>query len=355
MMEIVDCHGPPSKRGIAHGETLRSDISDALARWEQATMAALKERAPHSFVDYCETFLNETDLIDRARNDTPNLYQELAGIAEGSDQPFALIAAYNLMDEQWWYDTRGTAPPPGCSLIALHHVKGFALMQNMDLPEHMDGAQVVLRLSGPDIPQTLVLSAAGLIGLTGANIAGVAVGVNTLLMLRHSIAGLPVAFALRNALAAENRAEAVDRLVTAQHASGQHYAIVSRSGISAVECSAAVNDILPVDQASVYLHTNHPFINQDFDDLAVARLENAGFNRSSHRRFDWLTKHQGQLSNLEDAKARFDDANAPICMRAHTHGGSATFATVLYEMTDTLRIKMRMARAGDYPWQVVDF
>ena len=62
----------------------------------------------------------------------------------------------------------------------------------------MDGGQTVVRVTSEDGPRTAVLTAAGMIGLTGANSAGLGVCVNALSMLRHSpdrrmVLGVPVA------------------------------------------------------------------------------------------------------------------------------------------------------------------
>ena len=56
----------------------------------------------------------------------------------------------------------------------------------MDLPEVMDGGQTILRSTAPDGGETVVLTAAGMIGLTGCNSDGLGVCVNTLSMLNHS-------------------------------------------------------------------------------------------------------------------------------------------------------------------------
>ena len=354
-MRIVDCTGAPRARGRAHGETLRRMIADALDRWAEATLRGLPERAEGGIDAYCARFLGETGLLETARRITPDLHDEMAGIAEGAGQPPDRIAAYNLMDEQWWFDARRDAPPPGCSLIALPVPGGHLLAQNMDLPGHMDGSQVALRLAGPDMPETVVLSAAGLIGLTGANAAGIAIGVNTLLMLGHDRGGLPVAFALRHALAARSGEAARARLSGARHASGQHYAIVTRGGIASLECSAGGSAGLAPSPAGRLVHTNHPLASTDIDAEAEARLDKAGFNRSSHRRLDWLAERQAGLAGAEEVQALFDDAEAPLCLRAASHGGSSTFASVLYEMTASPRIRMRSGRPGGAGWREIGF
>ncbi|MEY8840784.1 C45 family autoproteolytic acyltransferase/hydrolase [Cribrihabitans sp. XS_ASV171] len=349
MMRVIDCFGPPAARGHAHGETLRAEIAEALDRWQAATTAAL---GLSDFDAYCDRFLENTGCLGQAARAVPDLLAELSAIAQGAAQPFARIAAYNLMDEQWWYDSAETAPP-GCSLVAIPTDTGHVLAQNMDLPGHMSGSQVALRLGGPDMPQVLALSSAGLIGLLGLNESGLGIGVNTLLMLNHDRGGLPVAFAVRHALAATSREEAAHRLREANHASGQHYALVTRDGFTSLECSAG--GCAPFETAAPLLHTNHPLASRDIDANAQTRLEAAGFNASSHRRLDWLRDHAADLNDADRVQALFDDADAPLCMRAQVNGGSATFASVVIELTDAPAIRMRQGIAGGAEWQEIPF
>lgn len=352
-MQIVDCIGTPKTRGHTHGETLRSLIADALDRWEAATVKALGPRAPADFSDYYDGFLSDTRCLQQAKETTPDLFSELQTIAEGADQPFNRIAAYNLMDEQWWYDSMTDRPPPGCSLVASPSPGGTILAQNMDLPGHMTGSQVALRLGGPDMPETIALSAAGLLGLTGANQSGLAIGVNTLLSLNHNRRGLPVAFALRHALAAPDRAKAVHRLSEIHHASGQHYALVDRHGFTSLECSAA--GCVQLSQNEQLLHANHPLASDDVDLNSQARLDRSGFNASSHKRQNWLGDKSNSLGAKADIRALFDDDTAPLCMRPETNNGSATFASVLYDMTKRMSVHMRAGIAGTGRWQTFVF
>jgi len=73
----------------------------------------------------------------------------------------------------------------------------------MDLPEVMDGGQTVLRSTAPDGSQTVVLTAAGMIGLTGCSADGLGVCVNMLGCDRDGRpGGVPYHVLLRAALEA---------------------------------------------------------------------------------------------------------------------------------------------------------
>ena len=190
---IVDCRGDPRERGHAHGEALRGQIGALLERWDAAVAARLGRPAATLVSDLIGT----TGFVAAVERHTPQLLEEVHGIAEAAGFAFERILALNLMDEEWWFTEPGR-PRHACSLVAVAERDGRppVLAQNMDLPELMDGAQAIVRVDGAAGP-SVVLTAAGMIGLTGVNAAGVGVCVNTLPMLHHSSAGLPVAFVMR--------------------------------------------------------------------------------------------------------------------------------------------------------------
>ncbi|MDX5400839.1 MAG: hypothetical protein LPK02_00460, partial [Rhodobacterales bacterium] len=61
------------------------------------------------------------------------------------------------------------------------------------------------------------------------------------------------------------------------------------------------------------------------------------------------------LREAGEVQALYDDADAPICMRAHVNGGSFTFASALFEITDAPIIRMRKGPAGGGEWQQISF
>ena len=89
--------GPPRERGRIHGEAVRTMMPDAIDRW----LARLDETgAPGDFVG---RLVGETQLLDTAERETPDLVEEVCGIAEGADQPFETMLAWQFIDEAWWY------------------------------------------------------------------------------------------------------------------------------------------------------------------------------------------------------------------------------------------------------------
>src|SRR5689334_20083830 len=131
-------------------------------------------------------------------------------------------------------------------------------------PEIMDAAQATVPNDDGEADAATVLTAAGMIGLTGVSVAGLGVCVNTLAMLNHSGDGLPVAFVMRGALSAGSVAGAARFLSRVPHASGQHYALADPDGVAGYECSAA-GAVRSDGGGARFCHTNHPLASTDLD------------------------------------------------------------------------------------------
>lgn len=350
-MTIIDCFGDGRQRGIAHGESARRLIHEGIARWEEATLASLPRGT--LMRDYAARFVGGTALMATMEKTVPGLAAEIRGIAEGAALPYEIIAAYNLMDEQWWYDLGSPLAEPGCSLMGLSDGYRTVLGQNMDLPSFMEGSQVILRLRGPGMPETLVLSSAGLIGLAGVSRAGFGICVNTLLMLSHNDAGLPVAAVFRHALEQESAAKAVAVLQSLSHASGQHYAVGDRHGVAGVECSAGGCIVSSPYGRPVISHTNHPLASEDIDDSSLAMLNERGRVEFSRKRLAFLDTHVSGLANSEDVIALLSDPSTPICVNVESRRPSFTFGSVVFEMADETRAHFSLAHPSKADWQQI--
>jgi isopenicillin-N N-acyltransferase-like protein len=335
-MIVIECTGDGRSRGRMHGEVARGLIRDGLQRWADATAGA----AGIPITRYVSAFLSDTALLAAIETRLPDLVEEMRGIADGAGVPFDQVAAYNLMDEQWWYDLERTPnAEPGCSVVAFADQGTGAVLlgQNMDLPAYMDGGQVVLRIQAPGQPEELVLSAAGLLGLTGVNQAGLGLCVNTLLMLRHSRSGLPVTAVIRGALRHERRDAALAFLQSVSHASGQHYAVGDPGGVMGLECSATGKTLSPPASESALIHTNHPLANHEIDPVAEAALEQRGSIADSKRRLEFLNEQSASIRQIADIRRVLADRSVPICKTPTRERNSTTFGSVIFELTPSPR------------------
>jgi len=339
---IVDVSGSGRDRGRAHGEILRDRIAEALDRWD----AEAGERMGIPAADHVAGLLDATRFLPAIESATPDLLEEVRGIAEGAAVSFERVLAYNLMDEEWWYsEARGHRH--GCSLVAIAGGDGGAaiLAQNMDLPEVMDGGQTILRSTAPDGSRTVVLTSAGLIGLTGCNSDGVGVCVNTLSMLHHSPEGLPVAFVLRGLLERRSVAGAEAFLRAVPHASGQHYAVACGEDVAGFECSAGA--VISSDGgAGRFWHTNHPLASRDLDPAA----EEPGGTADSHRRLARLAESGPGVQSAADCEELLADKRAPLCVAPEAEHNWLTFGSIAMELSAPPAVRIAPGPPDRTPW-----
>ena len=351
MSLVIEAKGSGRALGRAHGEAAKARIAAALEFWAEASLAASSEI---SAIGYARGLLGRTKLLETLGRLTPDLHEEIEGIAEAAGQPFELIAAYNLMDEQWWYDLGAAAVEPGCSLIGIARPGGTLLCQNMDLPKYMDGSQVILKLVPEDQPEQIILSSAGLIGLTGANAAGLGICVNTLLMLNPDATGLPVAAVFRNALAQRGRAGAAAVLRAVPHASGQHYAVADPGGIVSFECSAGACAELPIS-GGVLRHANHPLASDDINPRQDAILQERGRVEDSRERLAHLEGLDPSGADAGRLMDWLDAPDTPICVSPGPGRPGFTFGSVVFELSDGPVAHIRPGFPGEAGWQRLTF
>jgi hypothetical protein len=346
-MPVVRCAGEPRQRGRNHGEELRDEIAAGTGRWLEA-LALTHGIDPD---DYLREFLANTDHLPAIERWTPDLLEEVRGIAEGAGQSFTRILAYNLMDEEWSYGRQRRNTAPGCTVVGFRTASGTTVVaQTMDIPTVHDGTQAVLRLQPGDGPETLALTAAGLIGLMGTNAAGIGVVVNNLAMLPSSIAGLPVAFVMRGILARTTLDAATDFVRRVPHAIGQHYAIGGPTGLASFEGSAGgvLRDNTVVDRI---LHTNHPLVDRTVSSEDEAERMYAASN--TRARYDLIATRADELTDLSGAERVLSDTTVPVSCAPRR--GFMTFGSMAAELTVPPRVHLAPGPPHATPYVEVGF
>ena len=215
---VVDCAGsrprtrPCPRRGTPRTHRVRTRSA---ARGDRRR--SRHRRDPEVFL---RDWLAGTTHLDAALLHTPTLAEELRGIAEGAPSR----SSRSWRSTSWTRcgrpsrtasGIRGPSsdhPLHGCSAVAVRSGANEPplLAQTMDLGPSSEGTQAVLRIREDDGREVLVVTRAGMIGLMGANDAGLGVCVNALTLLRHDAHGLPVAFVMRGMLERRSLAEAAD-------------------------------------------------------------------------------------------------------------------------------------------------
>lgn len=315
MAQPLLLQGTPYERGLIHGETLRSQIHELVGRWK-VEMAHLYQMDADEVI---ARLVAGTNFIPAMQRWTPDLLDEVRGIAVGANMTWETMFAFQLLDEMWGNEEiiRGEH----CSSLGFSaQDSGPAYVaQNVDVESFRDGFQVLLHIKQTDSDlESFVLSTAGLIGFNGLSNHSIGICCNALSPLRGCRDGLPVACVVRGVLQQRTAQEAVTFLQTIRHASGQNYLIGGPDRVLDLECSA--NQVVrfePSGPPGVVWHTNHPIANDDYNVWYEA--ENNPFLPNSTARYQSMEQrlsHPSRRTRLEQIKEILtskDSTAHPIC------------------------------------------
>jgi isopenicillin-N N-acyltransferase-like protein len=341
-MPVIVLEGSARERGRIHGEALKPTIRDFVGIWKSQLHKATGMHPDR----YLDRFLAETELLAAVERWTPDLLEEVNGIAEGSGIELNTILALQLVDEEWWYrrEQASLVSDPGgehCSALGVFDRRDLApvVAQNLDVNAFYDGYQAVLHIKEPASPiEAFVFTTAGFIAMNGVNNKGIGICCNALLQLNHARDGLPVAFVHRGVLAQSTLDDAIAFIHRVKHASGQNYIIGSPEAVVSYECSAnQVSEYAPFEGATRLYHTNHPLANDDLvakteafeglspdEDLIVSTPTN------SEARLESLAcrlKDEAEAVTVETVKSilgAHDSDEHPVCRHKKPDGGGMT-------------------------------
>lgn len=337
----VTFSGSGYELGMQHGKYFKEEIGEIVQKWRESVNAQLDREAQ----EVLKEFFAYADFDSSIKKWTPELYEEIRGIAEGSGQDFDQIMVFSLLDEFWVY--LNSLENHHCSNIGVPSVDGGVsyIAQNMDIESFTDGYQTLIRIEATaDRPEQLVLSHPGLIALNGMNSSGVGMVMNTLMQLNASNSGLPVAFVVRKVLSMTDKDEIMEFITSVNHASGQNYILGVRGEVFNFEASA--NKVVrfdPGNKNQTVYHTNHPIVNDDvkpwfaqYDPKEIPDTIPATSN--SYIRLAALTTRVADAEavtddHIKDALRSKDDAKNPVCRTIDPKMNGFTFASVVMTLT----------------------
>ncbi len=325
--------------GLQHGKLLKTEIEEVVIKMKENVATNLKKDAEEVLNDFHQ-YANFSESINKY---TPELYQEIKGIAEGSDQKLNDIMVLNLLDEFWVYINN--IENHHCSALGVPSVNGSTgyIAQNMDIEKYTEGYQILMRLPRTKTrPEQLIVTHPGLIALNGMNETGIGACVNTLMQLKASSAGLPVAFIVRRIINSTDKVDLLDFIQTVPHASGQNYIIGIKGEVYDFEASAnKVVRFNPKNKNGTVYHTNHPIVNDDMKtwyENFNPNLAEKPVNTNSYIRLAAVQNRVAKSSNIDDKLIKEslrskDDLGHPVCRSIDVNGGAFTFASVIMTLT----------------------
>lgn len=347
--------------GLQHGKLLKKEIGEIVGKWKKNTSDMMGRDANVVLAEFFQ-YAQFTDAIKKWTHD---LYEEVRGIAEGSGQPLNDIMVFNLLDEFWVYqDDLSNHHCSGIGVPARNGNSGY-IAQNMDIESYTDGYQVLVRLTKTDKrPEQLILTHPGLIALNGMNETGIGACMNTLMQLKASNTGLPVAFIVRRILGSTDKEDLLQFIQSVPHASGQNYIIGIRGEVFDFEASAnKVTRFDPQNKNGTIYHTNHPLANDDvkdwfkkYDPTTKAAVDPGKSN--SHIRLTAVQKRVKDASGVDDILIKEtlrskDDIDNPVC-RAPKNGGF-TFGSVIMTLTGVPFLQVTAGPPDESEYKKIEF
>jgi predicted choloylglycine hydrolase len=338
----VELNGSGYERGLQHGKALKVDIAEIMGRFK-ADIKISRNRDPDSLI---AEFLHATDFVPAITKWTPDLLDEVKGIADGSGQKFETIFAYQLPDEIWVYFDKLDANH--CSGIGVAKTASHPayVAQNMDVPSWMHGSQAVLHiLQSSSMPEQLIFTSAGLIAANGVNNSSIGVCVNTLMQLNASHDGLPVAFVVRGLLASRTEQSVLQFIKKVKHASGQNYILGIGDKVYDFEASATgVVQFTPVAGGSPVYHTNHPLANDNLKPWWAKRIQQRTpeerKNTNSAIRFASLESRLAKSGTdmveqtIKETLRSKDSPINPVCVPLRSGGSAFTFGSTIMTLSE---------------------
>lgn len=368
---VIELSGTPRERGRTYGETAKPLIAEVVESW-RADLGNFGKNStstkPIDLNSYLNQFLSQTSYLTAIKKWTPDLLEEVRGIAEGAGLDFETLLGLQLMDEEWVFGLRrGLAKPINkCTAFGVpNQDSGISFAgQNMDIPSWVEGMQVLLRvMPTDDSPEALVFAYAGNIGLNGLNANALGVTCNALVQLKYATDGLPVSFIVRSILQRRSIEEAEQFFRTIKQASGQNYILSSPGDMRCFECCATgVIRYAPEHYQGRVFHSNHPLVNLDKSDVSPLV---AGRVKNSEARLTSICERLGNMSSsttLEDIKAALsahDDPDHPVCRQINPDniGNSIgyTAGASIYELGTIPRLHLAAGPPCETAFEVFEF
>lgn len=354
--------GSPYERGLAHGETLRRQIHEVIGLWKGELAHMYQMDADQAIA----RFMRGTDFAPAIRRWTPDLLDEIQGIAAGAEVDWETMLAFQLLDEMWSNEDVIFAEHCSSLGIPAQASEPAYVAQNVDVESFRDGFQVLLHIKHADSDlESFVLTTAGLIGFNGLNNRSVGICCNALVPLRGCCDGLPVACIVRGVLQQRTAQEAVTFLQAVRHASGQNYIVGGRDGVVDLECSA--NLLVPFEPSGprgIVWHTNHPLVNGDYN--VWYEPESNPFLPNSSARYQSLERRlahppQGtRLDQIGEILTSKDSAENPICGskgedEVYTRLGMFTFASTIMALGDEPALHVSFGPPDIAPYRRFEF
>ncbi|EFK06972.1 acyl-coenzyme A:6-aminopenicillanic acid acyl-transferase [delta proteobacterium NaphS2] len=331
---VIALGGAPFEKGLAHGRALRAQIRDfsaSVVAVHQENNAFLKvdRSSLHAFC------LRNLGFLQRF---SPQLVEEMKGIAKGAGLPFEDILMLNsfleledlrapslggkaLPDALWGctsFNVPGPAAASGRPLIG----------QTYDMEKYYEKYLALLRIDDPEGPSQLIVTLAGIVGLNGINSEGIGAVINKI-VATDARPGVIYPFIMREALASRRIGDALGKAIFSSRASGLNYQFSGQGITFCAETSATRYELL--DCTGGLAHTNH-YVGREMRQFETPNWLSHGGSMVRKQKADlFLARHSGKITPELLKELTCDHTNYPRSICAHgfpDEGENTAFHTI---------------------------
>ncbi len=310
-MIYLETEGSAYERGKIHGEALKKHIPRMM--FEHIT----RHFGYKSYDLFAKNILDTTNFLSAAKKWTPDLIDEIQGIADGAKFDFNSIFVRQLIGEMGWYwilrastenfqklkDAFKTTTSQQCTALGVFdQTQDYPIIaQNADNSIGWVGVETLIHAKDPESSMEWYhIGYPGLIGIYGMNNCSMGACLNEMSpSLKKNVNGLGALFVSRLILNQKSLKDAVDIIQKLPHASGVNYLIGDGTSVVDYECSPnQVKNFLPHQGSTRVYHTNHPIENTDLDDEYLTLLNNINYY-GDYRLENWRLDTKTRLDYLK--------------------------------------------------------
>jgi isopenicillin-N N-acyltransferase like protein len=358
------------ERGRQYGEAARDQIGRSLAFYTESVQRSTGLRWQdilgwtHAWVPLIEAY-------------SPDLLDEVRGIAEGAGRSFEDILALNSRGElsrgNPFAARQDVTDDEGCTSFALlpeaNALGRVWAGQNWDLWDAVADTVVVLRIEKPGKPTIICHVEAGQVGRHGANSAGIALNANGLGAGFGDELGVPGTFVRRRVLESWDLREALDAIFGVRQGLSSNLLLTHQEGFAIdVETTPGRHGwMYPTD--GLLVHGNHfqafvpPQLENTYRPFSVDSLYRVPRVEAGLRslRLDGTTEdaiHAGVKSSMSDHFGHPDAVCQHVDPRRHELDRYSTIVSSLVDLTTgTYQLTPGLPCSNSYqraPWNLYD-
>lgn len=315
-MKLISLSGSHYDIGYSYGKAMASEIR----RFYDLFLVKLEERDVS-----IETALTITRKFSGfIEKYTPDLLEEVRGIADGAKMEYESVLSLNCMFEI--PRIAGKSEIHYCTVWGVTDGRKCLAAQNLDLASEYGPFLTLFRIS-PDSERTVLLQAMpGMVGMLGMNEDGVVFS-GTTVSSREVRFGLPKPFICRTILqTCNNVIDATEFLQNVPKTTGGNPLLAdARGSLQMLECSSAKCIVHHTDKGYI-ASTNH----YTDDDLFGQSPPDTESSEARLERINWLLEHMKKRDLDEMFSFARDHEHSPNNLTICRHGSISTVSSLVF-------------------------